>query len=215
MGTTPLAAYPYPDLTDPPNGPGQFLAALAAAEKKDVLTFTTAAARTAAITAPVAGMLVYLTTTQQLTLYDGTAWIVIVAPWTSYTPTLGGTGWAVGNGTLTGRACMTADRVDFSIRLVLGSTSTAGAGNPTLTLPSATHAEWTERLMRASTACSLFDTSASATNHGRAGFTGGSTITPLVTNAAGTYVADANVTGTVPFTFAVGDEIAIAGWYRP
>lgn len=213
MGTTPLASLPYPDLTDPPNGPAQFLAALAAAEKQEVLRFTTAAARNSAITSPVAGMMAYLTTTDELTLYRSGGWTVVAAPWASYAPTLGGTGWAIGNGTITGRRRITADWVDFSVVVTFGSTSTFAAANPTLTLPVAAHAEWTDDLMRSSTRC-VFADATGGTFDGRCAISGG-VLLPFVANVGATYAADNNVTNTVPFTWTNPDRLALSGGYRP
>lgn len=58
------------------------------------------------------------------------------AAWTPYTPVIGGTGWALGNGVVIGRhkllgakTCMARGKVTF------GSTSTFGANQLTMTLP--------------------------------------------------------------------------------
>ncbi|WP_411102433.1 hypothetical protein [Streptomyces sp. cmx-4-9] len=62
-------------LTDPPNA--QTLATnLAAMAGQTVMRFANAAARAAAITSPVAGMVAYLVTEKRLTYYDGTQWII-------------------------------------------------------------------------------------------------------------------------------------------
>jgi hypothetical protein len=76
MATTPLQALPVPSLTDPPNGPSQFLTFGSATEKLLNMTFTTSAARDAAIGSPVAGMVCYLSTPKRWYYYDGSAWIL-------------------------------------------------------------------------------------------------------------------------------------------
>lgn len=86
MAGTPLQNLVVPSLSDPPNGPSQFLAFGTAAEKLLNMSFTTAIARDAAITAPVAGMEVYLSTPKQKTWYDGTGWIVMAEPPQTYVP---------------------------------------------------------------------------------------------------------------------------------
>jgi hypothetical protein len=56
--------------------------------------------------------------------------------WTAYTPTLGGTGWAIGNGTASGFYCQIGKIVHARIRITFGSTSTFGAASAlTLALP--------------------------------------------------------------------------------
>jgi hypothetical protein len=55
--------------------------------------------------------------------------------WTAYTPTLGGTGWAIGDGTAYGHYCRVGKIVHFRVLITLGATSTAGAGVATITGP--------------------------------------------------------------------------------
>lgn len=54
---------------------------------------------------------------------------------TTYSPTVGGTGWAKGNGTLTGYYTTYGNRVQVAIQFVLGTTSTGGTGGLTLSAP--------------------------------------------------------------------------------
>jgi hypothetical protein len=76
MPNTPIAALPYPALTDSPNGPAQIQALATAVDSQVVPRFATTAARDAAITAPVAGMECWTTTPATHWYYSGTAWIV-------------------------------------------------------------------------------------------------------------------------------------------
>jgi hypothetical protein len=55
--------------------------------------------------------------------------------WTAYTPTLGGTGWAIGNATLVAYYVQVGKIVHVRIRIIFGTTSTYGSVSPTLTLP--------------------------------------------------------------------------------
>ena len=50
--------------------------------------------------------------------------------WTSYTPVLSGSTWAVGNGTISGAYTQIGKTVHFTARFVLGSTSTKGSASP-------------------------------------------------------------------------------------
>ena len=50
-----------------------------------VMRFATATARNATLTAPVAGMTVWLNSEQQLTVYDGTAWVAVASGTQSWT----------------------------------------------------------------------------------------------------------------------------------
>lgn len=59
-----------------------------------VMRFTTATARNAGIAAPVAGMLAWLNSEKQLTVYDGTAWTVIGAGTQSWTTVPIASGWS-------------------------------------------------------------------------------------------------------------------------
>lgn len=59
--------------------------------------------------------------------------------WTSFTPTIGGTGWVLGDGDVTGSAYRLMGKwLRGRCSLVYGSTSTAGAGQLTFTLPTGT-----------------------------------------------------------------------------
>lgn len=60
-----------------------------------VMRFSSASARGATITAPVAGMLAWLATERQLTVYDGTDWITVAAGTTGWTnvPLTNSSGW--------------------------------------------------------------------------------------------------------------------------
>lgn len=79
MGSvTNLQGLPYPVGTDAPDGPGQILASMQAAEKKAVQVYSSAAARTAAFTSagvsPTEGMTSFLQDVNRLETYTGTYW---------------------------------------------------------------------------------------------------------------------------------------------
>ena len=56
--------------------------------------------------------------------------------WTAYTPTLGGTGWAIGNGTAIARYCVIGKTVHVMCEVTMGSTTTFGSAALRITLPS-------------------------------------------------------------------------------
>jgi hypothetical protein len=55
--------------------------------------------------------------------------------WTAYTPTISGTGWAIGNGTTDCAYAQIGKVVFYRVEIVFGSTSTYGAGAPTISSP--------------------------------------------------------------------------------
>jgi len=67
-------------------------------QEQVVATFTNAAARDAAITGPNAGQLCYLTASNELHVYTGTAWSTLMSRWVSFTPNVlfGGTAVTIG-----------------------------------------------------------------------------------------------------------------------
>lgn len=211
MGSTPLAGLPYPDLTDPPNGPSQFLAALAATEKQVVLDFTTEAARNAAIVSPVAGMLAFLTTPRQLTMYDGTGWIIMDEPAQAYTPVFAGV--TVGNGVRTGSYYRVGGRCYFTTRFVLGTTS-AVAGPVTVETPTLrgdipagtiTGAAWDASLLLSYSLLGIREVSHVSDKAVR--------LFPVATS--GSYAGIAGWGASIPFgaAWATGDELEVSGWY--
>lgn len=74
MATEPIQSGPYPVPADPPDGPNQMSAIVTWAAPRLVMRFASAAARTAAIPAPTAGMLTHLASDRTLYLHDGTDW---------------------------------------------------------------------------------------------------------------------------------------------
>lgn len=124
-------------------------------------------------------------------------------PWTAYTPTCS---WTVGNGTLTGRYRQVGKAVDLSIRLALGSTSTASSivtftlpvplrGTPGTGEPFGVGSAW------------LWDNNL-ADNYYAVPVKTGSADTIRLNIPNGTATA-ASVTDVVPFTWINGDIIRV------
>jgi hypothetical protein len=131
--------------------------------------------------------------------------------WQSYTPTIGGAGWALGNATVTGLYCQIGKTVHFAIRVVFGSTSTYGAGRPTLSLPvTATSAAGNFDFV---TNVAYFDNSATVRYQGTADFST-TNVDLFVWSASGTYVSSLGVTSAVPMTWGTSDVIYVSGTYE-
>lgn len=125
--------------------------------------------------------------------------------WTSFTPTLGGTGWAIGNGTVTGRYCQIGKLVFFQLSIIFGSTSTFGTGQLTISTP-------TTRATSGAGAATLntnfldVSTGTRVAGYGRIG-SGATTVLMHQTDYN-------TIVDTRPFTWANGDIIELNGTYE-
>jgi hypothetical protein len=127
--------------------------------------------------------------------------------WTAYTPTLGGTGWAIGNGTVVGAYCQIGKVVAFYARFILGSTSTAGGSALTISLP--VTANGTQ--MNGGLTVMTTDASAASRYLGSVEWINTTSIGP---RSIGTGGVIAGFTTTAPFTWATSDQIEITGTYQ-
>jgi hypothetical protein len=127
------------------------------------------------------------------------------ATWTTFTPS-----WSsltVGNGTNTGRYLKVGSLVSFNVIFTLGSTSSI-SGDVSLTLPFE--------------AKDLFVVGASVMlrQTGAANFPGGHLQTSTTSmniraaNTAGAYASLTAMSSTIPFTWATGHQIIVAGTYQ-
>jgi len=127
-----------------------------------------------------------------------------MSAWTAYTPGLGG-GWGQGNGTLTGSYIKVGRWVACRFELTFGSTSTYGAGAPTITLPFNAAAGFYSN--------AIVDLVDSGTDNyiGNAylnpGAYGVGAVGIRVMRVDGTYTIVRDVTNTVPFTWTTNDKI--------
>jgi hypothetical protein len=131
--------------------------------------------------------------------------------WTAYTPTIAGTGWAIGDGISTGEYVLLGKTVHFRARIIWGATSTFGAADAlSLSLPLATKGgtggrEFTGRAT---------DTSAAKQYLLQGLSTGGASTTlmrSLGPGGLGEFVA---MTATTPFTWAASDVVNVFGTYE-
>jgi hypothetical protein len=126
--------------------------------------------------------------------------------WSAYTPTIGGTGWALGNATLNGRWATVGKTVHWSVSIAWGTTTTFGTGGLTVALPTAR-----------TTASSAFPLTASATKTGSNIYDlwgQYSTTTTVSLYTLGTLGVAGAVTATNPVTFASGDIVTVSGTYQ-
>ena len=128
--------------------------------------------------------------------------------WTSYTPTWSSTGTApvLGNGTLTGAWVSAGKLTTFSIKLVMGSTTTYGSGNWTLTLPATPVNKG-----RQSANAVYWDNSATAIY---GGWLYWSSTSSGSLNYPGTSGLFTQTGAGNPFVFATSDEIVVTGVYE-
>jgi hypothetical protein len=140
---------------------------------------------------------------------DGTVWRNAMGgtahDWEAYTPTLGGAGWAVGDGTLTGAYAQLGKTVFWRCKLTFGGTSTYGAGSPSITLPVTGQAGAQGHAVGVATDASPANFYALPIRNST------TTVTLTVIGTGGLFGA---VTSTAPITWASGDAIEITGTYE-
>ena len=131
----------------------------------------------------------------------------LLGAWTAYVPVLGGTSWAIGNGSTLGRYKLLGKTCFFRAQVTIGSTTTKGTGGTqaTVSLPVAAHAS-----MEQQCSGSYLDVSGPAR---------GSVIGLILAgnNFASMYAGGAIGTGLVaaqPITWATGDTFTIHGTYE-
>jgi hypothetical protein len=127
--------------------------------------------------------------------------------WTSYTPTIGGTGWALGSATVAAAYCQIGKVVHVRCRVVFAADSTFGASDlPTLSLPVTPNSAQNNGNFKLSG--SAFDASLTAFYDISARFSSG--VVAFRTNAS----PEASITATVPFTWTTSDQLSFSGTYE-
>lgn len=138
------------------------------------------------------------------------ALVGLQAAWTSFTPTWSAvtTAPTIGNGTITGSYLLVGKTILFQIRILMGSTTTYGSGQWTLTLPVAPLSA-----ARIQYPASLFDFG-TGDRPGCGTWESGNNRMILHTDPTTAGAALRAVTNTVPHTWAVSDEFVIWGTYE-
>ena len=129
-----------------------------------------------------------------------------IGTWEDFPAGTGFTGITEGNGNLIQRYCVLNDLVLFEAMFELGSTSAVSTG--TFSVP----------VTMNDADCALHFTAAFVS--GTTGYAGmvrqssGDACLIRALAAGGTYVSQAIISSTVPFTWTTGDRIAVAGFYE-
>lgn len=210
--TSPLTGAPVPEAGDDVEELLEVDDAIYHLEQYVVLRATTTGVRDSLLPAPVRGQVITVGTSAantQVQVHDGTSWYNVwtAEDWTAYTPTWGSTGTAptIGNGAITGRYKVVNGVCHFSLKLVVGGTSTVGTGSYTFTLPIASAAAATDTMVHAD----FFD--ASAARH----YPGNGSVTTGSGSVARTYLEGNVVLGaTTPAVPASADQVVISGTYE-
>lgn len=131
-----------------------------------------------------------------------------VAAWTAFTPTLSN-GWLLGNATYVAQYMKVGRLVSFYIEITTGSTTTMGTGLDVAIPVTAANGNYTGAL-----AAYCIDTNTTSRYPLMIAATATTSYRLFCVNAAGTYAVGANITATVPFTWATGDIIWTGGTYE-
>lgn len=127
--------------------------------------------------------------------------------WTAFTPGLSGVGWALGNGTAAGVYVQIGKICHFRASITFGNTSTFGSQSPAITgLP------LTMSATDGNMATAQFLDSSAVTKYGALPVE--SSTTGFRVNTWGTNGVVTTTTSTVPFAWASGDVIYLAGTYQ-
>lgn len=218
MPTTGSAQYPYPNASDVPDVAGDLLLLGQRLAKMNGagLGYTANATTRAALVTDgdvFEGLFVFQADTGVVYKYTSSAWKAWASPWISYTPTL--TNFTIGTG---GAAINTAkyQYIEGQIRLkghaILGTSGASVGGAVSFTIPATAAALPFANVYYPGTA-TTFDTSGSLNNLSfiRAFGTSTTSVNMLVLVSG----APANISSTVPYTWAAGDGIAYDFSYEP
>jgi hypothetical protein len=146
--------------------------------------------------------------------FTGTVTIpnVTLGAWTSYTPVLGGSGWAIGNGTVVGAYARVGRIVHFRALITFGSTSTFGASQAVVSAPVALRSGVTGNFLFN---CVFLDHSADILYSGQPFAAGGSDLAiRYLVVGPGNEGLFGLTAASLPFTWATSDYIRVVGTYE-
>ena len=124
--------------------------------------------------------------------------------WTTYAPTLSGTGWVKGSGTITGRYAQLGKMVMVEIMYTFSTAGGGAAGSavPTVSLPVNANTTISPNPAQVT----ILDTSAGTTYIGQ-GSLSSTGVTANVGVSSGAYTSLTGLAAGVPMVWATGDEI--------
>jgi hypothetical protein len=138
-------------------------------------------------------------------------------PWTAYTPTLQGAGWALGSTGAAGFGAYTVmgGTCFFHARLIFGTVgATFSANIPEVSLPIPSTEPAGGLPLRSSVVCEIRDTSSGLCYPAPGDLAGGTSALLMCQVSSGAHSYLGYVVQGTPFTFAASDEIRMSGWYR-
>lgn len=124
--------------------------------------------------------------------------------WTTYSPTLSGTGWVKGSGTITGRYAQLGKMVMVEIQYTFSTAGGGAAGSAAATVSLPVNANTTISPNPAQV--TILDDSTGVTYLGQ-GSIGSTGVTANVGEAGGTYTSLTGTRAGVPMVWATGDVI--------
>ena len=156
---------------------------------------------------PFEGQMIYETDTDNVLVWNGTAWLYLSTPQTSkiggtvaYTPTW--TGLTVGNGTNVGSYSIVNKTVHVEGKVTFGSTTSITASAPSSPLPVAAVSSglWSPGTV-------VYADSGIATYNGFPLVIGSTSWYLFIQNFATAYGREVAITSTIPFTWGTNDAI--------
>jgi hypothetical protein len=178
---------------------------------QSVMVFSNSAARSAAITSPLEGMLTYLEDTDTYESYISSSWVsaIPMGAWTAFTPTWGAL--TIGNGVYnTSQYQISGKTATVAIDFQLGSTS-AVTGNLGITFPS----ELARANVYGTGLAQVLLVDASATTYFGFGLPNTtSAVNWSIRAGSGSPLALSSTSATAPFTWTTGDRIVFGATYE-
>lgn len=154
------------------------------------------------------GYTYYATDTDRVSFCDGTGWVIMSEPSQSFTPT-----WVSGLTTTSGTNVGAYKRgdgwIDVQAQFTFGASS-AVTGNLVFQYPIAAFSGSVTPQFQVA----FYDSSAATTYDGMAATPNTTQVALCAIGTAATYASIGLLSSTVPFTWAVGDEIYVSARYR-
>jgi len=172
--------------------------------QQSTAVFSNAAARTAAITAPVEGQMTYLEDSDRYESWNGSAWVQVITPgaWLAYTPTFGNL--TLGNGTVSAFFTRIGRTIIVRVRIVFGSTSSMGSF-PNISLPITASSTPVFPILGSGTL--LIEDSGTRDFGGKMRITGYTNADFTHDVVSGTGITTGFLNSTSPMTWAVNDKL--------